>query len=254
MRDQTAVVTGSSSGIGRAIALELARHGVHVVVHASTNTVGAAETVSAIQELGCQSVALTCDISVAEECEPFVDECWSKFAAPSIWVNNAGADVLTGAAGEWTFEQKLQRIWEVDVAGTIKLSRLVGARMAESNVIAHQIPTIVNIGWDQALVGMAGESGELFAASKGAIMAFTRSLAKSLSPRVRVNCVAPGWIKTKWGEGASEYWQQRAKSESLLQRWGTPEDVAKAVRYLASDEAEFINGQTLCVNGGYVGG
>ena len=102
--------------------------------------------------------------------------------------------------------------------------------------------SILNIGWDQAATGMEGDSGEMFATTKGAVMAFTLSLAKSLAPEVRVNCIAPGWIKTDWGEEASDYWQQRAIGESLLQRWGTPEDIAKAARFLASDEATFING------------
>jgi 3-oxoacyl-[acyl-carrier protein] reductase len=109
---------------------------------------------------------------------------------------------------------------------------------------------IVNIGWDQADFGMAGDSGQLFAACKGAIMAFTKSLAHSLAPQVRVNCVAPGWIKTAWGNEASKYWQQRAVGESLLARWGTPGDVAAAVRYLGSPAASFITGQVIAVNGG----
>jgi 3-oxoacyl-[acyl-carrier protein] reductase len=109
---------------------------------------------------------------------------------------------------------------------------------------------IVNIGWDQVETGMEGDSGQMFAAAKGAIMAATRSLAKSLAPSVRVNCVAPGWIRTKWGEHASAEWQQRAKRESLLARWGEPEDIARAVRFLASPAAEFINCQVIHVNGG----
>jgi 3-oxoacyl-[acyl-carrier protein] reductase len=82
-------------------------------------------------------------------------------------------------------------------------------------------------------------------------MAFTRSAAQSLAPEVRVNCVAPGWIKTSWGERASQPWQDRAAAESLLGRWGTPEDVAGAVEFLASPAAEFITGQILPVNGGW---
>ena len=82
-------------------------------------------------------------------------------------------------------------------------------------------------------------------------MAFTRSLAKSLAPEVRVNCLAPGWIRTAWGEQASEYWQQRAASESLMGRWGTPEDVAHAARFLASPAASFVTGQVLEINGGF---
>jgi 3-oxoacyl-[acyl-carrier protein] reductase len=110
--------------------------------------------------------------------------------------------------------------------------------------------TIVNIGWDQAQWGMAGDSGEMFAAVKGAVMSFTRSLAKSLAPQVRVNCIAPGWIQTKWGQHASDYWQQRAKGESLLERWGTPDDVAAVACFLVSPAARFITGQSWDVNGG----
>ena len=111
--------------------------------------------------------------------------------------------------------------------------------------------SIVNMGWDQAQTGMEGESGEIFATTKGAIMAMTRSLAKSLAPAVRVNCVAPGWIQTAWGEQTSEYWSQRAKQESLMERWGQPSDVAAAVAFLCSREASFISGHVLPVNGGF---
>ena len=97
---------------------------------------------------------------------------------------------------------------------------------------------------------MGGDSGELFAASKGAVMAITRSLSKSLAPHVRVNCLAPGWIRTEWGEQASAEWQERAMRESLMNRWGTPEDVARVACFLASPAAEFINGQVIPINGG----
>lgn len=81
-------------------------------------------------------------------------------------------------------------------------------------------------------------------------MAFTRSLARSLAPQVRVNCLAPGWIRTAWGDKASEYWQARARAEALLERWGTPEDVARAAAFLASPAAAFITGQIVPINGG----
>ncbi len=109
---------------------------------------------------------------------------------------------------------------------------------------------ILNMGWDQAETGMAGDSGELFAAVKGAVMAATRSLAKSLAPHVRVNCLAPGWIRTEWGRNASAEWQERARRESLLGRWGEPEDVARVACFLASPAAAFINGQIIHINGG----
>jgi 3-oxoacyl-[acyl-carrier protein] reductase len=108
------------------------------------------------------------------------------------------------------------------------------------------------MGWDQAESGMEGDSGELFAATKSAIMAFSRSLALSLAPTVRVNCLAPGWIRTTWGEGASSRWQERVLRETPLARWGRPEDVAAVARWLASPAASFLTGQTIRINGGAV--
>jgi 3-oxoacyl-[acyl-carrier protein] reductase len=109
---------------------------------------------------------------------------------------------------------------------------------------------ILNMGWNRAAIGMAGESGELFATAKGAVASFSRSLAKSLAPKIRVNCLAPGWIKTKWGDSATATWQRRATDESLAQRWGTPEDVAQVARFLCSDAASFVNGQVVNIDGG----
>lgn len=246
---RTAVVTGSSSGIGRAIALELAAVGADLIVHARRSRQAAEEVAERIRALGRQCQVELCDLADEASHEALVERAWQGTAGVDIWVNNAGADVLTGEAGRWTFERKLAELWRVDVVAAMRLARLAGARMKDRGHGA-----IVNIGWDQAEHGMAGDSGELFAATKGAVMAFTKSLAHSLAPSVRVNCVAPGWIKTAWGDCASDYWQERAERESLLERWGTPDDVARAVRFLVSPAAEFITGQILPVNGGFRGG
>jgi 3-oxoacyl-[acyl-carrier protein] reductase len=246
---KTAVITGSSSGIGRAIALELARAGAHVLVHAGTSGDAAEAVADVIRQRGREARVVLADVADPSACAILVEEAWSWRGGVDAWVNNAGADVLTGDAAGWSFEQKLDRLWRVDVLGTIRLARLVGSRMMERS---SESPTgvILNMGWDQAEHGMAGDSGEMFAAIKGAVVAFSKSLAKSLAPKVRVNCLAPGWIKTSWGDEASDYWQQRACNESLLGRWGTPEDVAGVARFLLSRDADFVTGQVVAVNGG----
>jgi 3-oxoacyl-[acyl-carrier protein] reductase len=249
LRNQFAVITGASSGIGAAIAQELARAGAHCFLQWRQNRAGIDATADAVRREGVQCETFQCDLSDETEHARLVEAAW-KWSGNGIdvWVNNAGADILTGKGGSASFDEKLKILLSIDVVATMRISRFVGEKMT-----AQKRGCLVNIGWDQAEHGMAGDSGELFAATKGAVMAFTKSLAKSLAPAVRANCVAPGWIKTSWGENASEYWQSRAIEESALRRWGTPEDIAQAVRFLASDAASFITGHVLPVNGGYLG-
>ncbi len=245
LSNRAAVVTGASSGIGRAIALELARGGADVLVHARRSKKAAEEAASEIEKLGRKASVELCDLRELAGQEELIERAWQWRERIDVWVNNAGADVLTGEPAGWSFERKLEELWRVDVTATMRLSRMAGKRMK-----AQGSGVIINLGWDQAEHGMAGDSGELFAASKGAVMAFSKSLAQSLAPQVRVNCLAPGWIKTGWAQEASASWQQRAVDESLLGRWGTPEDVARVARFLASPAADFITGQVVPVNGG----
>jgi 3-oxoacyl-[acyl-carrier protein] reductase len=247
---KVAVVTGASSGIGRAMALELAAAGADVVVHARRSQRAAEAVADAVRDLGRRSLVVLADLAERDNHASLADQAWQWSGGVDIWINNAGVDVLTGAAARWSFEQKLAQLWQVDVLATVGLSRLAGARM-RSAAEDRGRGCIINIGWDQAEQGMAGDSGQMFAAIKGAVTAFTRSLAQSLAPEVRVNCLAPGWIKTAWAEDASSHWQQRACDESLLARWGTPQDVAGAARFLASPAADFVTGQVLAVNGGF---
>ncbi len=246
-----AVVTGSSSGIGRAIAIELAAAGANVLIHARQNREAAEAVAAEILERGGEKPQMAevflADLGETSQQNALVARAWERLGRVDIWINNAGADILSGAAVNEPFESRLERLWRVDVAATVRLSRMAGERMkAQSDGGA-----IINIGWDGVERGMEGDGGELFAAAKGAVTAFSRSLAKSLAPRVRVNCLAPGWIKTAWLREASPAWQERARRESLMGRWGMPEDVARAARFLAGPAASFITGQTLAVNGGF---
>ena len=242
-----AVVTGSSSGIGRAMALELAEAGADVIVHGRRSGKRAEEVAACVRAGGSRSHVIQADFVDQKECARLAEEAWREWNGVDIWINNAGADTLTGEAARWSFERKLAELFAVDVTATILLGRDAGARMKQQGR-----GVIVNIGWDQADTGMEGDSGQLFAASKGAVMAFSKSLALTLAPEVRVNCLAPGWIRTAWGEHASLGWQQRVLRETPLARWGTPEDVAKTARWLVSPAAAFITGQVIRVNGGAI--
>ncbi|HTU19903.1 MAG TPA: 2-amino-4-hydroxy-6-hydroxymethyldihydropteridine diphosphokinase [Gemmataceae bacterium] len=244
-----ALITGSTSGIGRAMALELATAGADMIVHGRRSQQAAEATAARVREAGVRGEVRLADLSDPDACRRLVEEAWACWGGLDVWINNAGADTLTGEAATWSFEHKLRELLAVDVTAAMILSREVGRRMREAGG-----GVILNMGWDQAETGMEGDSGELFAASKGAIMAFSRSLALSLAPAVRVNCLAPGWIRTAWGEGASRPWQERVLRETPLRRWGRPEDVAAAARWLVSPAAAFLTGQIVRINGGAVRG
>ena len=240
-----AVVTGSSSGLGRAIAWELSRAGARVVVHCRESVELGEALVESIRGEGGEAELLVADLSNPQQVDAMLDRSWQLFGGVDAWVNNAGVDLLTGSAAGWSFDEKLAALWEVDIRATIRLAREAGNRMRESGG-----GSVLNIGWDQAERGMEGDSGELFAAAKGAVMSFTRSLALSLAPTVRVNCIAAGWIRTGWGETAGEAWHQRVLAETPLGRWGEPADVAHLARYLLSEESNYLTGQVIYANGG----
>jgi 3-oxoacyl-[acyl-carrier protein] reductase len=242
-----AIVLGSTSGIGRATALALADAGADVLIHGRSSRQAAEEVAGEVRRRGGRSEVLMADLADRAAGDRLVAEAWKVWNGLDAWLHIAGADTLTGSAARLSFDAKLDQLWTVDVVATLRLCRDVGRRMKE-----HGGGSIVTMGWDQAETGMEGDSGELFAATKGAIMAFTRSLALSLAPAVRVNALAPGWIKTAWGTTASDIWQERVLRETPLGRWGTPEDVARAARFLVGPDSTFVTGQVFRINGGTV--
>jgi 3-oxoacyl-[acyl-carrier protein] reductase len=242
-----ALVTGSTSGIGKAIALELARGGADVIVHGRKSKQAGQQVVEQVRGLGRKSGLMFADLADPAAGDRLIEDAWKLWGGLDIFVQNAGADLVTGDAPDWPFEKKWEALVAVDVSATIRLCRNIGER-----IMSARGGVILTMGWDQAETGFDGESGLLFGPAKGAVMAFTRSLARFLAPSVRVNCLAPGWIKTAWGETASDRWQQRVTAETPLKRWGLPEDVAAAARWLASPAAAFVTGQIVRVNGGVV--
>jgi len=250
MTSRVVVVTGSSSGIGQCIAQAFAKRGDSVVVHGLQNLAGLSHSANLINEAGANVRAIVADVSNAASSRQLVEAAFAWRDRVDVWVNAAGADVLTGSSSKLSFDAKLEKLWKTDVVGSIRISRAVALRMM-AQLTTATLPTIINLSWDQAEIGFEGESGQFFSPTKAAIAAFSKSLAKSVGPQVRVNCIAPGWIQTAWGASASEVWDRRAQGESMLARWGRPSDIANAALMLASPECEFINGQTIAVNGGW---
>lgn len=242
------LVTGASSGIGRAIALASACAGADVALTYHRNAAGARETEAAIAALGRRTLAVELDVSDAEALRgvgPAVVEGLGRLDA---WINNAGADILTGPDAAQSDLEKLDRLLAVDLRGTILASWCAAEVLAGG---AHG-GVIVNMSWDHALTGMPGTNPQMFAAVKGGVIAFSKSLARSVAPRVRVNVVAPGWIATAFAGELDAGRRAAVEASTPLSRWGTPDDVAGAVVFLASPAASFITGHTLVVGGGVV--
>jgi 3-oxoacyl-[acyl-carrier protein] reductase len=156
--------------------------------------------------------------------------------------------VLTGDAATWEWERKLDLLLAVDLKGTIACSYAIGEIMRGQ----ESGGAIVNMSWDHVTSGMAGENPQLFSAVKGGVLAFSKSLARSLAPAVRVNALCPGWIETSFAEQADTEFRRSVADDTPLRRWGRPQDVADAALYLASPEAAFITGQAININGGVV--
>jgi 3-oxoacyl-[acyl-carrier protein] reductase len=238
------VVTGASSGIGKAIATAFAAAGARVGI-AFCRSSAAAEALA--DELGPDHPLLQADLSTLKGCTQIVHDAFDALDHVDVWVNNAGADVLTGEGRSWSDERKLKVLIDVDLKATIRCSRLAAARMRAGGCI-------INIGWDHATIdGMAGENPELFAAVKGGVLGFSKSFARSVAPHIRVNVLCPGWVETAYGAGVDRGFYARVAESTPLGRWGRPEDIAGAAVWLASPAASFITGQAVNVNGGTVG-
>jgi 3-oxoacyl-[acyl-carrier protein] reductase len=241
-------VTGASSGIGRAIAETFAAQGATVLLTHRASLERAREVADAIVGRGGRALVAQADLGTREACERLVAQARDELGRLDVWVNNAGADVLTGEAAAWEWERKLDALLAVDLKGTVACSYAAGEIMRNQ----EHGGTIVNMSWDHVATGMAGDDPQLFSAVKGGVLSFSKSLARSLAPDVRVNVLCPGWIETSFGEQADREFHRSVAQDTPLGRWGRPQDVADAALYLASPEAAFVTGQAINVNGGVV--
>ncbi len=248
LHGKRAVVTGASSGIGRAIALAFAAEGCDIIVNYRTSARRAEEVVDEIRALGRTAHAVRADVGDARDIDELLAHSCSHFGTPDIWVNNAGADILTGPGAREDDAEKLRRLLQVDLEGTIRCCWAVAPLMQRAGC-----GVILNMSWDLALSGLPGRNPQMFAAVKAGVLGFSRALARDLAPQVRVNVLAPGWIRTAFADGVmtAEYFERRRR-EIPLGRFGLAADVAAAAVFLASEEAGYVTGQVLNVNGGLV--
>ncbi len=246
LQDKVTVITGAGSGIGRAIALACAAEGARVAAGYNASRESAEQLADEITAGGGTALALAADITDPAAVQGLLDATRAAFGRIDVWVNNAGADILTGAGAAWSDERKLDALVDVDLKGTIRCCWAVAPLMREQGSGA-----IINMSWDQALTGYPGTNPQMFAAVKGGVQAFSKSLAKSVAPQVRVNVLAPGWIATAFAEDVMEreYYAARC-NEIPLQRFGVPSEAAAAAVFLASAEASYITGSVLTVGGG----
>jgi 3-oxoacyl-[acyl-carrier protein] reductase len=247
LEGKTVLVTGGSSGIGRAIALRCAEAGADLAITYRKNQDGAEATAREIRNTGRRVELRGADISRQEDIDQLVVWLQGSFSRVDVWINNAGADILTGEAGRRSRSQKLDMVLAVDVRGTVMASWAAAGMMRKQGS-----GNIINMAWDHVGQGMEGENPGIYSAAKGAVASFSRSLARDVAPEIRVNILAPGFIETAFGEGADSKFRRKVVDMTPLARWGKPEDVAGAALFLASDDSSFLTGQMIMVNGGVV--
>jgi 3-oxoacyl-[acyl-carrier protein] reductase len=244
-QQKTVVITGAGRGIGRTLARGFAAQGATIVVHYAHARQGAEDVVQQIKAEGGRAILAQSDLGKPDEVKRLVNEAYSALGPIDVWINNAGASANSKETRDLSEIEAFERIFAVDVMGTWRCCR-------EAEPYMHEGGCILTTGWDGALSGAPGLPSQLYAMSKGAIMALTRCLALEFAPRIRVNCIAPGHIENDWSQTLTDTTHQHIIQKIPMQRWGTPDDILGVALFLASPSASFITGQIIPVNGGEV--
>ncbi|MBD2870774.1 3-oxoacyl-[acyl-carrier-protein] reductase [Paenibacillus arenilitoris] len=242
LEGKKALVTGASRGIGRAIAIALAEAGADVAINYSGGEAAAAETAQAVEALGRRAIVLKANVGKADEFEAMAKEVVDQFGSLDILVNNAGItrDNLIMRMKEEEFDQVI----ETNLKGVFN-----GIKAVTRTMMKQRSGRIINI---SSVVGVLGNPGQAnYVAAKAGVIGLTKASARELASRgITVNCVAPGFIQTEMTDKLPEEMRQSLSGQIPLARLGDPSDIASAVRFLASDAAAYMTGQTIHVDGG----
>ena len=242
--ERRALVTGSSRGLGRAVALELGRRGYAVAVHYVRSAEPAERVAEEVREGGGQAAVFCADVSQADACQDLVKAVIKELGSLDVLVNNAGITkdglALRMKEADW------RNVLDTNLSSAFYLSKA-----ALRGMLSSKWGRIVNIA---SVVGLSGNAGQAnYVAAKAGLIGLTKALAKEYAAKgVTVNAVAPGFITSDMTEGLSEELKERYLAQIPTGRFGTPEEVAAAVAFLAGEGAAYINGQTLTVDGGMV--
>lgn len=243
MLDQkTALITGASKGIGKAIAIQLAKDGFHIVLNYRSNEDLAKEVKKEIEDLGVKCFLAQADVTKIEDCQNIFDQAVEEFGKIDVLVNNAGI----------TRDDLIMRMKEEDfddvIEGNLKSAFLM-CKVFSRHFMKNRRGRIINISSIVGLIGNPGQSN--YAASKAGMIGLTKSLAKELGSRnILVNAVAPGFIVSDMTDQLSEEVQEKYAQVIPLRKFGQVEDVANVVSFLASDKSSYMTGQVLSVDGG----
>lgn len=249
LKGKVAIVTGSATGLGAAVALQLADRGCNVVINYTKSEAEAKETLAACQAKGVEAILAQGDVGEDADCRRIVDETVKKWGRVDVLVNNAGGTKFANHAelDELNADDFLW-IYKVNVVGAYQMIRACAPHMREAGK-----GSVVNI---SSIAGVTGiGSSVAYAASKGALNTMTLSLARSLAPKIRVNAVCPGFIGTRWfsdrfGQQTFEGIKRQQEQSTPLQRAGTPEDIATAVVFFCGEGSDHITGETLITDAG----
>ena len=242
LENKIAVVTGAGRGIGRGIALALAREGAMVVVNYNGSKERAEEVVGTIEEAGGKAAAIQCNISDFEAAKEFFANVVKEYGKIDILVNNAG--ITKDNLMMKMSEEEFQSVIQTNLAGTFH-----GVKFVTRPMMKQRQGRIINIASVSGVIGNMGQAN--YSASKAGVIGLTKAAAKELASRnITVNAVAPGFVATEMTDVLSDSVKEAAVATIPLGRFGEVEDIAETVVFLASDKAKYITGQVICVDGG----